>query len=143
MKFETEYLEQLAKIIIDNELTEISLEDGDQAITIRKDIPSVVGAPVVQPISSGAAPASSEASQPKRGRAIVSPMVGMFYSKPSPDEEPFVNVGDTVAVGDVVCIVEAMKMMNQIESEFAGRIIEICVSDGEPVEYGQPIMYIE
>ena len=143
MKFETEYLEQLAKIIIDNELTEISLEDGDQAITIRKDVPNVVGASVVQPVASNVAQASTEVPQQKRGKAIVAPMVGMFYSKPSPDEEPFVKVGDTVAVGDVVCIVEAMKMMNQIESEFAGKIVEICVSDGEPVEYGQPLMYVE
>ena len=70
-------------------------------------------------------------------------MVGMFYAKPSPDEEPFVKVGDTVSEGDIVCIIEAMKMMNEIESEFSGKIVEICVADGEPVEYGQPIMYVE
>ena len=70
-------------------------------------------------------------------------MVGTFYSKPSPDAEPFVKLGDTVSAGDIVCIIEAMKMMNEIESEFSGKIVEICVSDGEPVEYGQPLMYVE
>ena len=150
MKFETEYIEKLAKIIADNELTEISLEDGEQAITIRKDLPEVIsaGLPVasapVQSAPAQSAPAIAEQKpEAKRGNAIVSPMVGMFYAKPSPDEEPFVKVGDTISEGDVVCIIEAMKMMNEIESEFSGKIVEICVADGEPVEYGQPIMYVE
>ncbi|MCR5266124.1 MAG: acetyl-CoA carboxylase biotin carboxyl carrier protein [Cyanobacteria bacterium RUI128] len=147
MKFETEYIEKLAKIITDNELTEISLEDGEQAITIRKDLPEVISAPVAHApvVSAAPAPAPSGETKPevKRGNAIVSPMVGMFYAKPSPDEEPFVKVGDTVSEGDIVCIIEAMKMMNEIESEFSGKIVEICVADGEPVEYGQPIMYVE
>lgn len=150
MKFETEYIEKLAKIITDNELTEISLEDGEQAITIRKDLPEVIsaGIPVAQAPAVAAAPAAHASAgeakpEAKRGNAIVSPMVGMFYAKPSPDEEPFVKVGDTVSEGDIVCIIEAMKMMNEIESEFSGKIVEICVSDGEPVEYGQPIMYVE
>lgn len=149
MNFETEYIEQLAKIITANDLTEISLEDGDQAITIRKDLPEVVSAVVpTAPASVPSAPASAQVTTEakpaeKKGTAIVSPMVGTFYSKPSPDSEAFVKLGDTVQAGDVVCIVEAMKMMNQIESEVAGKIVEICVSDGEPVEYGQPLMYVE
>ncbi len=150
MKFETEYIEKLAKIIADNELTEISLEDGEQAITIRKDLPEVIsaGVPVSAPAPAvSASPAPAVSGEPKaevkKGNAIVSPMVGTFYSKPSPDAEPFVKVGDTVAEGDVVCIIEAMKMMNEIESEFSGKIVEICVTDGQAVEYGQPIMYVE
>ena len=147
MKFEIEYIEKLAKIITDNELTEISLEDGEQAVTIRKDIPDIVSAPVVQPVntvsSSPVSDFSSDEQPENKGRAIVSPMVGTFYSKPSPEDEPFVKVGDTVSAGDVVCIIEAMKMMNQIESEFSGKIVEICVADGEPVEFGQIIMYVE
>lgn len=151
MKFEVEYIEKLAKIIADNELTEISLEEGEQAITIRKDIPEVIStgmplpvaaAPTAAPAQAASAPASA-AEPAKKGNAIVSPMVGTFYSKPAPDKEPFVKVGDTVSVGDVVCIVEAMKLMNEIESEFSGKIVEICVKDGEAVEYGQPIMYVE
>lgn len=151
MKFDTEYIEKLAKIIADNELTEISMEDGEQAITIRKDLPEVIsaGIPVAAPAQAAApaAPADVQAAEPakevKKGNAIVSPMVGMFYAKPAPDAEPFVKVGDTVAAGDTVCIIEAMKMMNEIESEFSGKIIEICVADGEPVEYGQTLMYVE
>ena len=154
MKFETEYIEKLAKIIADNELTEISLEDGEQAITIRKDLPEVVTAGVpLSPAAPVAAAAPAPAAAPsapavaaeeeKKGKAIVSPMVGTFYSKPSPDADQFVKVGDTISAGDTVCIIEAMKMMNQIESEFDGKITEICVSDGDPVEYGQPLMYVE
>lgn len=151
MKFETEYIEKLAKIIADNELTEISLEDGEQAITIRKDLPEVISAglpvaspaPVVQAPNQSAPASTEEKQEVKKGNAIVSPMVGTFYSKPSPDAEPFVKVGDSITEGGVVCIIEAMKMMNEIESEFSGKIVEICVSDGEPVEYGQPLMYVE
>lgn len=70
-------------------------------------------------------------------------MVGTFYKSPSPDAKPFVEVGQSVNQGDVVCIVEAMKLMNEIESEFSGKIVEICVEDGQPVEFGQVLMYIE
>lgn len=70
-------------------------------------------------------------------------MVGTFYSAPSPDAKPFVEVGQTVSQGDVVCIVEAMKLMNEIEAEVSGKIVEICVKDGQPVEFGQVLMYIE
>lgn len=150
MKFETEYIEKLAKIIADNELTEISLEDGEQSITIRKDLPEVISAgvpvaasaPVAAPVQTPSVSGETK-QEAKKGNAIVSPMVGTFYSKPSPDAEPFVKLGDTVSAGDIVCIIEAMKMMNEIESEFSGKIVEICVSDGEPVEYGQPLMYVE
>ena len=155
MKFDTDYIDQLAKIIADNELTEISLEDGNQAITIRKDLPEVVSAgvamPVTAPVQQAPAPAPATAVAPKaesaepakKGNPVVSPMVGTFYSKPAPDKEAFVKVGDTVSSGDVVCIIEAMKLMNEIETEFSGKVVEICVEDGQAVEYGQTIMYIE
>ena len=148
MKIDTEYIEKLAKIITANELTEISIEDGDQAITVRKDAPEVVasGMPVQpQPIvMQQTAPTDSEPKKEvKKGNPIVAPMVGMFYTKPSPDAEPFVKLGDNISAGDTVCIIEAMKMMNEIESEFSGKIIEICVADGEPVEFGQTLMYVE
>ena len=74
---------------------------------------------------------------------ITSPMVGTFYAKPSPDSKPYVEVGTKVKKGDIVCIVEAMKLMNEIESEFDGEIIEILVKDGEPVEYGKPLFKIK
>lgn len=154
MKFDTDYIDQLAKIIADNELTEISLEDGNQAITIRKDLPEVVSAGVAMPVAAAAQPAPApapaaaaapkeEAAPAKKGNPVVSPMVGTFYSKPAPDKEAFVKVGDTVSSGDVVCIIEAMKLMNEIETEFSGKVVEICLEDGQAVEYGQTIMYIE
>ena len=153
MKFETDYIEKLAKIISDNGLTEISMEDGEQAITIRKDLPEVVMTPAAAPVASApavqSAPAAQSASEaPKeeaapQGKAITSPMVGTFYSAPSPDDAPFVEVGSEVAVGDVVCIIQAMKLMNDIKSEQAGKVVKICVKNGDPVEFGQVLMYVE
>ncbi len=148
MKFEIDYIEKLAKVLADNSLTEISLEDGDQAITIRKE--TFTGAPVAvaaapAPVASAqpqAAPAEAK-EEVKKGKPLTSPMVGTFYMAPSPDAKPFVEVGQTVKQGDVVCIVEAMKLMNEIESEFSGTVTEICVKDGQPVEFGQVLMYIE
>ncbi len=150
MKFETDYIEKLAKIIADTGLTEISLEDGEQAITLRKDVVVAPVSPVVSTPSAvpAAAPASApaqvqEAAPAKKGTPITSPMVGTFYKSPSPDADPFVTVGQSISKGDVVCIVEAMKMMNEIESEVSGKVVEICVEDGQPVEFGQVLMYIE
>ncbi len=151
MKFEPEYIEKLAKIITDSGLTEISLEDGEQAITIRKDLPEVVmSAPAVSTAAPAPAAAPAAASVPApaakdepKGKAITAPMVGTFYAASSPDAEPFVEVGSTVAVGDVVCIIEAMKLMNEIKAEQAGKIVQICVKNGDPIEYGQVLMYVE
>lgn len=149
MKFDIEYIEKLAKVLADNSLTEISLEDGEQAITLRNEVVGVTAAPVVaapvaQPAAQPAqASAPAEQKEVKKGKPLTSPMVGTFYSAPSPDADPFVKVGQTIKEGDVVCIVEAMKLMNEIESEFSGKIVEICVQDGQPVEFGQVLMYIE
>lgn len=151
MKFETDYIEKLAKIIADNGLTEISLEDGEQAITIRKDLPEVITAPVAATVATQApvatpavAPATaSSAPEAPKGKAITSPMVGTFYAASSPDAEPFVEVGKTISEGDVVCIIEAMKLMNEIKSEHSGKITQICVQNGDPIEFGQVLMYVE
>lgn len=154
MKFEAEYIEKLANILADTGLTEISLEDGEQAITLRKDVvvttaaPQVVAAAPVQPAAqvsapTQAAPAESVEKKASKGTPITSPMVGTFYKSPSPDAEPFVSVGSTIKQGDVVCIVEAMKMMNEIEAEISGTVTEICVEDGQPVEFGQVLLYVE
>lgn len=150
MKFETDYIEKLAKIITDNGLTEISLEDGEQAITIRKDLPEVIAAApaaVSAPVAAAPAATPAQAAEaPKaapKGKAITSPMVGTFYAAPSPDAEPFAEVGKTIAEGDVVCIIEAMKLMNEIKSEHSGKITQICVKNGDPIEFGQVLMYVE
>ena len=150
MKFESEYIEKLAKIIADNGLTEISLEDGEQAITIRKDLPEVnmVAASSAAIPAPAAAPVASQTSAPAKeaevkGKAITSPMVGTFYAASSPEAAPFVEVGSTVNVGDVVCIIEAMKLMNEIKSEHSGKVVQICVKNGDPIEFGQVLMYVE
>lgn len=145
MKFDTDYIEKLADILNTKGLTEISLEDGNQALTLRKDVVATVAAAPVPAVAGVPAPAASApaAEEAPKGKAIVSPMVGTFYKAPSPDAKPFVEVGQTISEGDVVCIVEAMKLMNEIESEFSGKILEICVEDGQPVEFGQVLMYVE
>jgi acetyl-CoA carboxylase biotin carboxyl carrier protein len=131
----------------ENELTEISLEDSDCAITIRKDVVVAQGAamaPVVSQVPVAAQKAAeAPAQEVKKGTPITSPMVGTFYTSPSPDAKPFVTVGQTINKGDKVCIIEAMKLMNEIEAEVAGKIVEICVQDGQPVEFGQVLMYVE
>lgn len=144
MKFDIDYIEKLAKVLEDKSLTEISLEDGEQAITIRKESFGVTAAPVATPqIITQASQEKAHAETTKKGKPLTSPMVGTFYSAPAPDADPFVKIGQTIREGDVVCIVEAMKLMNEIESEFSGKIVEICVSDGQPVEFGQVLMYVE
>ena len=148
MKYEIEYIEKIAKIVTENGLSEIYLEDGDQAISVRKE--SVVAQPVsqVQTAIPAQAPVQAQAQtvdaevQPK-GKTITSPMVGAFYAAPAPGAKPFVKVGDVVTAGQVVCIVEAMKLMNEIESDVSGKITQICVEDGQSVEYGQVLMYVE
>lgn len=153
MKPEVDYIEKLAQIIEDKGLTEISIEDGEQAITIRKEVivsgvapvaaapvmPANVPAPVVSPQVNK----ETASETAKKGTPITSPMVGTFYKSPSPDSDPFVSTGSSVKQGDVVCIIEAMKMMNEIKSEISGKIVEICVEDGQPVEFGQVLMYVE
>ena len=153
MKFESDYIEKLAKIIADNDLTEISLEDGEQAITIRKDLPevnmvasapAVAAAPApVQAAPQASAPQAATKEPEAKGKAITSPMVGTFYAASSPEATPFVEVGSTVNVGDVVCIIEAMKLMNEIKAEQAGKVTQICVKNGDPIEFGQVLMYVE
>ena len=152
MKYEIEYIEKIAKVIADNQLTEIILEDGEQAITVRKEAvymqgaaPAVVNSIAPAQVSAPQVSAQKEeaAVDKPKGTAITSPRVGAFYAAPAPGAKPFVKVGDVVSAGQVVCIVEAMKLMNEIESEVSGKITQICVEDGQSVEYGQVLMYVE
>ena len=154
MKFDLEYLEKLANIVYENDLSEITLEDDEKAVCFKREKQQVVqaAAPMVMPatvtsqvVAPAVKPAATEAkveSAPK-GTPITAPMVGTFYAAPSPDAAPFVKVGDSVAVGQVVCIIEAMKLMNEIEAEVSGKITEICVKNGDAIEFGQVLMYVE
>ena len=159
MQFDFEYIEKLVKLVSDSELSELVLEDSEQAIVLKKNenqvISQVVPASnmVQMPLASVGNVSNNtqtvvetkeeEVKEKPKGKPITSPMVGTFYKAPSPDASPFVTVGDMVATGQVVCIIEAMKMMNEIEAEVSGRVVASCVADGQSVEYGQVLMYVE
>ena len=153
MKFDLDYLEKLANIVYENDLSEITLEDDEKAVCFKREKQvATVAAPVMpavmpttvtsQVVAPKVAEKAAEAPAPK-GKPITAPMVGTFYAAPSPDDAPFVKVGDSIATGQVVCIIEAMKLMNEIEAEASGKITEICVKNGESVEFGQVLMYVE
>ena len=134
----------------DSELTEMQLEDQEQSIVLKREKQTVTAQqmiPVAETkiIQQETTEVKNEikAEPVKTGKAIKSPMVGTFYKAASPDAPAFVEVGSLVAQGEVVCIIEAMKLMNEIESDYSGKVVEICVDDGQPVEYGQVLMYIE
>lgn len=147
-----ECIEALAQIVKNNDLgrIKISTEDIDIVIEGKRCPPPMPAAPVPVmpgiPAAPAAAPAAAAAEKPAEqvsGNIITSPIVGTFYASPSPEKPPFVKVGDTVNAGDVVCIIESMKLMNEINSEFSGRVAEIYAKNGEPVEFGQKLMRIE
>lgn len=135
-------------------VTELNLKSGELELQLRKREQISGGTPVVvapaptstvTPIPPPAVSPDPEPPPPPANRKtvdIVAPMVGTFYRAPAPDEPPFVEVGDTVRKGQVVCIIEAMKLMNEIESEVNGQVVEILVQNAEPIEYGQALMRI-
>lgn len=148
-------MEQVIQRFIDlmkaNDLSEIELQDEGTKIRIRRggEIHQAPAIPILaRAASAEAAPAAPvPAARPGESKAkgfieIPSPLVGTFYRSPSPDAAPFVEVGDTVEVDSVLCIVEAMKVMNEIKSEVDGKIAEILVENGQPVEYGQVLFHI-
>ncbi len=148
--FEKKYIQELAELLNEKELTEIYLKDGEKEISIRKEKEVVAAATVATAaptvaagLSAGGADAFVCTPIEKKGKPITSPMVGTFYKAPSPDAKPFVELGASVSQGQVVCIIEAMKLMNEIEADVAGKVVEICVEDGQPVEFGQVLMYVE
>lgn len=139
-----ECVEALAKIVKDNDLGRIKISTEDLDIVIegrRCPPPPPVG---VMPAMGAAVPtAAPEKPAEVTGNIITSPIIGTFYSSPAPEKPAFVKVGDNISIGDVVCIIESMKLMNEINSEFSGRVAEIYVNNGDPVEYGQKLMRIE
>lgn len=150
MKIDMKYVESLANILYEEDLSEISVKENDVKICLKREKPkaTVVAQPMVQSMVSPATVTSQIISKEeekieKKGTPILSPMVGTFYNSPAPNEKPFVEVGDTVATGQVICIIEAMKLMNEIEADSSGKIIEICVNNGDSVEMGQVLMYIQ
>ena len=141
-------IRELAQIAAENGLSAIEIAEGENRVRIERAVaapaavPAVVSmpAPMAAPTAPAPAPATEETNVDfNRTREIKSPMVGVFYAAPSPDAKPFVEVGSKVKKGDIVCIVEAMKLMNEITAEFDGEVVDICVHNGDVVEYGQTL----
>lgn len=145
-----ENIERLADLVNEKELSEITLEEESGVkITLKGKKcppPPPVGAPMMPPpaMASAPVPQQAEPSAPvPSGKAVKAPIVGTFYSAPSPDSKPFVSVGDTIHKGDTIFIIESMKVMSEVQSELDGVVREICVSNGDPVEFDQTIMILD
>jgi acetyl-CoA carboxylase biotin carboxyl carrier protein len=150
-------IQELVKLINKSNIGELTIEKNDFKITIKQKkeaVQQIVGpiqAPILPqaqiqaPPPPAAIPKKAEPESPKNEKllTIKSPMIGTFYRQPGPDKPIFVNVGDEVKVGQVVCIIEAMKLFNEIESEVAGTIVKVLVEDASPVEFDQPLFLVE
>jgi acetyl-CoA carboxylase biotin carboxyl carrier protein len=151
MHVDIELVRQLAAVLDETQLTEIEVEDGERRVRVAR---TVTAAPAVQyaapaptpaPVAA-AAPAAAEAGAPApaaAANAVRSPMVGTAYLKPNPEAKTFVGVGDKVAAGDTLLIIEAMKVMNAIQAPVAGTVKAILIENGQPVEFDQPLVVVE
>ena len=173
MDIDLKTIRELLAVVGNTDITELTIESGDQRITVKKSpagsvisqsMPAEIAPPAVaatkpaqpstmsfEPKAAAVATAAKEAPMPPAPESapaanhvpITSPMVGTFYSSPSPTAPPFVNVGDHVNVGQTVCIIEAMKLMNDMPTEVAGKIMKVLVENGTTVEYGQPLFMVD
>ena len=154
-------VKKLIELLERSEVDEIEVHEGEESVRIRRS-PPVVAAPGVgvsyvadpapaaaaAPRAPGAAPCAPEpipaAAEPEEsGHTVTSPMVGTFFAASSPGSRPFVNVGQRIEVGDTLCIIEAMKILNHVEADCAGVVIEVLAENGQPVEYGQPLFIVD
>ncbi len=159
---EFKQIQELLKAVNKSNISVLKIKDGDFEITIKQQSAEteaqVIAAPIYQaqpvqiaqpaaPAPVQAAPAAPAASAPAADSSnaitVKSPMIGTFYRASGPDKAPFVSVGDEIKVGQVLCIVEAMKLFNEIESEVSGRIVKVLIDDASPVEYDQPLFLVE
>ncbi|MFW6191420.1 MAG: acetyl-CoA carboxylase biotin carboxyl carrier protein [Thiohalospira sp.] len=144
-------VKKLIELLEQSGVAEIEITEGEESIRISREssaapAPAAPAAPAAAPTTVAAAPeapASEEADTTPSGHQVCSPMVGTFYAAPSPGASPFVQVGDRVSEGDTLCIIEAMKLMNQIEADKAGTIKAVLVENGQPVEFDQPLFVID
>ena len=146
MKLNLDQLRELIQLLDEANLTEIEVERDDDRIRIRREpTPAGGAAPgrAVPAVAADAGQPTAAATLQNEGSFVTSPFVGTFYRAPSPDDDAFVELGDRIAPGQVLCIVEAMKLMNEIEAEIEGEIAEILVENGKPVEYGDRLFRIE
>ncbi len=146
-------IKKLIELVEESGISELEISEGEESVRISRNSTAPVApvqyaaapAPVAAAAAPAAAPVAAEAAAPAvpAGHQVLSPMVGTFYGAPSPDAKPFVKVGQQVNAGDTLCIVEAMKMMNQIEADKSGVVTAILVEDGQPVEFDQALVIIE
>ncbi|GAL23219.1 biotin carboxyl carrier protein of acetyl-CoA carboxylase [Vibrio maritimus] len=149
-------IKKLIELVEESGIAELEISEGEESVRISRNGPAAAApapiqyaaapAPVAAPAAApAAATVAAEEAAPAApaGHQVLSPMVGSFYRAPSPDAKPFVEVGQSVSAGDTICIVEAMKMMNQIEADKSGVITAILVEDGQAVEFDQPLVIIE
>lgn len=134
-------IRELAQIVRENGLSALEISENDSHIRIERAQREVVVEPATAPVVEAPAVIREEAAGVdfNRVREIKSPMVGVFYASPAPDAAPFVQVGSKVKKGDVVCIIEAMKLMNELTADMDGEVVDVCVNNGDVVEYGQPL----
>ena len=148
-------IKKLIELLEESGIAEIEIKEGEEAVRISR-MPAVIAQPPpvthltsmpttpAPPAIAEVAAAASAAPTPKASEHVITaPMVGTFYGSPSPGAKPFVEIGDEITVGQVLCIIEAMKMMNQIEADRAGRIASVMARNGDPVEFGQPLFVVE
>ena len=142
-------VKKLIELLEESNINELEITEGEDSVRISRGVPAAAYAPqpmLAAPLAAAAAPAAAAAAvvvdEPIAGHTINSPMVGSFYASPAPESPAFVSVGQTVSPGDVLCIIEAMKMMNQIEADKAGVIGAVLVEDGDPIEFDQPLFTI-
>ena len=146
-------IKKLIELVEESGISELEISEGEESVRISRNSTAPVApvqyaaapAPVAAAAAPAAAPVAAEAAAPAvpTGHQVLSPMVGTFYGAPSPDAKPFVKVGQSVTAGETLCIVEAMKMMNQIEADKSGVVTAILVEDGQPVEFDQALVIIE
>ena len=144
-------VKKLIELLEESGISEIEIHEGEESVRIsRHPTGTSWAAPPQMMMAPAAAPAGAQATgeaapppPPPAGHTVAAPMVGTFYSAPAPGAKPFVQIGSKIEVGDTLCIIEAMKMMNQIESDTAGTVVAILAESGEPVEFDQPLFVIE
>ena len=145
MSMDIRKIKKLIEMLQESDLTEIEVTEGEEAVRIsRKSYNDIV---VEKPTSDRKVETitntETKETTTSGSKTITSPIVGTFYRRPAPDKDPYVKVGDVIDAGQIVCIVEAMKMMNEIKSEFSGKIVAIEVEDGEPVQFSQDLITLE
>ena len=144
-------VKKLIELLEESGIAEIEIHEGEESVRISRDgsNPTPQTMISVPPVDSGSSvktqlstTESSSDDYSDEGEVVTAPMVGIFYTSPAPDQSPFVNKGQNIKTGDVLCIIEAMKIMNQIEADIDGKLIRVLVENGDPVEYGQPLFVI-